>query len=361
MPVKVFYTWEQSQAGAVYDPDFGKTIQWDIPLLDGYDHTFVKNISSRPGSGHYRGVVNPTLISEVAEWRPDAILVFGWNLHSHLACIRHFHGKVPILFRGDSTLLDECPGFKKYARRLFLRWVYRHVDFALYTGTHNKEYFLRHGMRERQLYHAPHAIDNQRFSQPEENYVASAGAWREKLGIRPEERVLLFAGKLEPKKNPRFILQLAERIGNAGWKFVIVGNGVLESALKSEAAGNPGILFLNFQNQQQMPVVYRLGDVFILPSTGPGETWGLGANEAMACGRAVMLSDRMGGAIDLVKDGKNGLIFDPTDVDACLKFMTTTASNPAELDRMKQFSKNIINEFSFVHITVTVENVLKGL
>ena len=47
--VRVFYTWEKD--AAEYDKDFGKKIEWDIPLLEGYDHVFVSNevlLSWRP-------------------------------------------------------------------------------------------------------------------------------------------------------------------------------------------------------------------------------------------------------------------------------------------------------------------------
>jgi hypothetical protein len=74
-----------------------------------------------------------------------------------------FQGKVPVLFRGDSTLLNEQPGVRKKVRRIFLRWVYKHIDHALYVGTNNKQYFLTHGLKEHQLHYVPHAIDNERF------------------------------------------------------------------------------------------------------------------------------------------------------------------------------------------------------
>ena len=65
-----------------------------------------------------------------------------------------------------------------------------------------------------------------------------------------------------------------------------------------------------FQNQTMMPAVYRMGDVFVLPSQGPEETWGLALNEAMASGRPVIASSMVGGARDLVRHGENGWIFD---------------------------------------------------
>ena len=161
--VKVFYTWSQSQQGAKFDPGFGKNIQWDIPLLEGYDYTFVNNIATKPGTHHFRGIINPTLNAEVEKWQPDALLIIGWSFQSHLKCMRYFHNKIPILFRGDSTLLAEHWGPRLIVRTLFLKWVYRYIDYALFVGTNNKRYFLRHGVKETQLTFAPHAVDNERF------------------------------------------------------------------------------------------------------------------------------------------------------------------------------------------------------
>src|ERR1700743_166628 len=72
--IKVFYTWG-GQSVQKHDPGFNKAIQWDIPLLEGYDYKWVENTSTQPGSSHFKGIINPGLIDEVKEWQPDAILV----------------------------------------------------------------------------------------------------------------------------------------------------------------------------------------------------------------------------------------------------------------------------------------------
>jgi glycosyltransferase involved in cell wall biosynthesis len=73
---------------------------------------------------------------------------------------------------------------------------------------------------------------------------------------------------------------------------------------------------MSFKNQSVMPAVYRLGDIFVLPSQGPEETWGLALNEAMASGRAVIASSNAGGACDLVEPGETGWIFESGDRNA---------------------------------------------
>jgi len=60
-----------------------------------------------------------------------------------------------------------------------------------------------------------------------------------------------------------------------------------------------------------MPLVYRLADIFVLPSKGPGETWGLAVNEAMACKRPVIVSSKCGCAPDLVEENLTGWVFEP--------------------------------------------------
>ncbi len=359
LSIKVFYTWEQSQKNEKYDTGFGKVIGWDIPLLEGYDYTFVKNIAPQPGSHHFKGIDNPTLISEIEQWGADSVLVFGWPFKSHLACLRHFKGKIPVLFRGDSTLLDEQQGIKKLMRRMFLRYVYRHIDYALYAGTNNKAYFRAHGLKEKQLCHVPHAIDNDRFSLPDDKYTIAADTWRAELQLADDNFVLLFAGKLEAKKDPGFMLQLAKALPAPHYRFIIAGNGPMEQQLKEAAAHDKRIIFIDFQNQQQMPVLYRMAHVFILPSKGPGETWGLAINEAMACGRPVVSTTLTGGAIDLINS--NGIIIEPGDIKTATGYITQLASDKGIYAKAAGASKQQVKEFSFSTIVNNISSLLKSI
>jgi glycosyltransferase involved in cell wall biosynthesis len=305
--LKVFYTWGIDSIKVKYDPDFQQNIKWDIPLLEGYHYQFLNNTSKDAGSHHYKGIINPDLIREIEEWGADIVWVWGWAFDSHFKALRYFKGKKEVWFRGDSTLLDEPKGLnvKKFLRRVFLTWVYRHVDKAFYVGTHNKAYFLKHGLKEKQLVYAPHAIDNDRFADPTGEYANHAKKWRKELSITDDQQVILFAGKFETKKNPFFLINLAKELPSNEYKIVFVGSGPLERDLKKQATEN--CIFLGFQNQKMMPILYRLADIFVLPSVGPGETWGLAINEAMACGIPVIASDKCGGAIDLI-DSSNGIV-----------------------------------------------------
>ena len=356
--MKVFYTWSQSQQGAQFDPGFGKSIQWDIPLLEGYEYTFVNNIATDPGSHRFNGINNPTLNAEIEEYKPDAILIIGWSFKSHLRCMRYFHKKIPILFRGDSTLLAEHLGPKLIIRTLFLIWVYKHIDYALYVGTNNKAYFLRHKIKKQQLVFAPHAIDNERFFDTDNNYTNKALQWRNSLGISDHDMVFLYAGKLEFKKAPELLIKAFIKLSHSGSHLVIVGNGPLEKKIKDKYSSVPNIHFIDFQNQSLMPVVYRLGDVLVLPSKGPVETWGLSVNEAMASSRAIIVSDRCGCGIDLVQYNVNGFIFRRANLEDLVSKMDLVIKNRHRLSEMGSASLNIIKQWSFDRICAAIEQTI---
>lgn len=354
--IRVFYTWEQAW-GKVFDPGFGRSREWDLPLLEGYNHTFVQNTARDPGSHHFWGVRTPSLVTEIEAWLPDAVLVFGWSYASHLNCLRYFSGKLPVFFRGDSTLLDEGHRLRTVFRRSVLKWVYKNIDIAFYVGVNNRAYFKKHGLRNTQLVKALHAVDGNRFQHISKESEAEAKRWRAALGFSEQDWVLLFVGKLEEKKDPRFLLQLAGKLANTGVKLLVVGNGPLEQTLKAEAGDKP-VVFLDFQNQSKMPLVYRLGNALILPSRGPGESWGLAANEAMHCGLPVLLSSKVGAALDLVVPHKTGLLFEPGEVEKVCGYIRQLAADPVLYRETANRVRQHIRAFSLEAVAGAIETTL---
>lgn len=355
--IKVFYTLGESGLKNSYDPGFKKSITWDIPLLSGYDYTFVENIAKVPSSHYYKGIDNPTLIAEIENFQPTAILIYGWSYKSHLKAIRYFSGKIALWFRGDSNLLDEKPGLKKYARHFFLTWLYRHIDKAFYVGSANKAYYEAFGLKAKQLIFAPHAIDNDRFSQDRSQEVQHL---RDSFHLKKDEYLIVFAGKFEPTKNPEILLTAFVELNKTNVHLLFVGNGLLETHLKSQVSNLKAlkIHFMDFQNQSQIPVVYQACDLFCLPSTG--ETWGLAVNEAMASGKAILVSDRVGCSTDLVKEGVNGAIFKAGNIISLKKKLAALVENPEHLNEMGKQSANEIKKWTIEKQAQTIINELNA-
>jgi glycosyltransferase involved in cell wall biosynthesis len=302
--LRVFYL---RDAGVVahLDREFGRSFEWDVDLLSGYVAEFVPNVARDPGTHHFCGLNNPELGSRLRTWKPDAILLFGYNYLTHLKVL--LNPPAPLIFRGDSHLLD-APSPSRF-KRWALRWVYGRCAAITYVGQANREYFRAFGVTTEKLFHAPHCVDSTHFCATPATRAAAENL-RDSLGLRGK-RIVLFAGKLIPKKRPLELMTAFIALADSGAALVIVGEGVELPALQQLAASRPEccVRFLPFANQSEMPSRYLLADVFALPSGGPEETWGLAVNEAMHLGVPCLVSDRVGCQRDLVTDGETGWVF----------------------------------------------------
>src|SRR5207237_833514 len=137
-----------------------------------------------------------------------------------------------------------------------------------------------------------------------------------RTGLRLDEKrpVVLFVARLSAVKAPQDLLDAfldLRQNWNAGAPpyLLFVGDGPLRPELEARAKklANGDVRFLGFCNQSELPALYDLCDVFVLPSHF--EPWGLVVNEAMNAGKPVIVSDQVGAAPDLVKSGQNGFIF----------------------------------------------------
>lgn len=315
LKIKIFFTWHAGK-GPQHDPGFGREVAWDIPLTDGYDFELVPNVSPSPGTSHFFGLRNPQLCARVLEWKPDTVHITGYAYASHLYAMRELKRRdIPVLFRGDSHLLDQPTGWRWRVKKALLRRIYGWSTACLYVGQNNYDYYVRIGVPESKLFHCPHCVEVARFAEPREELEARAKRWRRELDIPASAKVIVYAGKFEARKQPLQLMNAMRRMNNDKLILVMIGNGPLEEQVFAIVKNDPTrFRVLPFQNQSMMPVAYRLGDITTLPSSH-GETWGLAMNEALACGRRVLVSDKVGGAPDLVKSPAAGAIFVSGDWD----------------------------------------------
>ncbi len=329
--LRVFYLWDFG-VRATHDPGFGRSVEWDIDLLSGYEHEFVPNRSSRPGTDHFRGLDNPTLFARLKAWRPDVVLVFGYKYATHLRLL--LRSRWPLVFRGDSHLLDHPP--VSLTKRLTLRWIYSRFAAVTFVGRANHDYFRTFGVPENRLFFAPHAIDATRFSLTPA-VRADAARLRQDLGLNGRN-VVLYAGKLVVAKQPGPLLEAFAAVAPANWTLVFVGDGPERQNLMAQAQrhASASVRFLPFANQSEMPSRYALADMFALPSIGLAETWGLAVQEAMHVATPCLVSNRVGCQQDLVTDGITGWVFSADSAIDFRQSLTRAIADCAE--RRQQFS-----------------------
>ena len=361
LAVKVFYTWHSGEQEA-WDYGFGRSIAWDLPMRDGYDWELIPNTANNPGSNRFWGIRNPALARRVLDWTPDAVHVTGYAFASHLALLRRLAEEgIPSMFRGDSTLLTPRAFWKQQLKRLVLSRVFRYPAAFLYVGQHNRRYYEYYGVPETRLYYCPHSIDVGRFAEPADQREEEAQQWRASLNIDPEQIVLLFSGKFEEKKQPLALMELIADWPDNRVVLVMVGDGQLGPEVDTWANRYPQrFRVLPFQNQSRMPIVYRLGDLLVLPSSR-WETWGLAVNEAFACGRPALVSDQVGCAPDLIVPGETGDVFSWNDRDGFRRKLLEMTESRERLRSMSAAVTSVAKRFSIAETESRLIVALNGI
>jgi glycosyltransferase involved in cell wall biosynthesis len=324
-------------ARAYYDPGFGKTLQWDVPLCEGYRHVFMRR----------RGRVNPDVVSLLRSRRFSTLIVHGWaHLTSWLAFATASAIGLPFFIRGESNGLAEAAGARGVLRRALLRGLFRRAAGVLAIGTLNQRFYERYGVSPHRIGFAPYAVDNAFFREAADKLSPSRESLRHEYDIPADASVFLFCGKLTSVKRPLDLVDAAARLPESDNAFVLfVGDGALRAPLQARVAalGLRNVRFVGFRNQSELPRFYAASDVLVLPSAF--EPWGLVVNEAMNFGLGVVASDQVGCAVDLVRVGETGEIYPLGDVGALAAAMRACASERMRL-RARTASTALIDRWS---------------
>jgi len=339
--------------GAYADPGFRQTLQWDVPLLDGYRHEFLPGLW-RHGPVTAQRPVNWGFAHRLRRRNFDALWVHGYARAVNWAamlCAKASGLKVLVRDEATEFSADRSP-LRRRAKRSFFRALSGVADAFLAIGSANRAYYLAQGIAAGRIFPMPYCVDNAFFAERARAAAPAREELRRLLGLEAGRPIVLYASKFEARKRPDDLLHAYEHLSRDAGEtakpyLLFVGDGELRSALESEARakGLADVRFLGFRNQTELPALYDLCTVFVLPSTN--EPWGLVVNEVMAAARPVVVSDRVGCAADLVRDGVNGLVFPFGDVAALVQVLRTVLSDPDRARRMGLESSAILAEWSF--------------
>jgi len=323
-------------AQAAVDPDFGTTVEWDVPLLDGYPWS---HLPSGTSTQFLSRVGHPTLWKLIREGGFDAVLSFTGYLHTSfwIALTASKFSGAAFLFGTDSVSLSPRDGrnWKAGFKKLLWPYLFGLADQVIVPSTSSKKLMISLGLPEERVTLTPYSVDNDWWMQ--QSAKVDREAVRRTWGAEPDDVVILFCAKLQPWKRPRDLLRAFAKAKLPNARLVIAGDGPLRAQLATESE-KLGIAsrtcFLGFVNQSQLPAVYTASDVMVLPSNY--EPFAVVVNEAMCCGCPVIVSDRVGAAHDLVAPVNPKFIYRCRDVDALAGLLRECSSHPGELQRFRE-------------------------
>jgi len=333
------------------DREFGITVAWDTPVLDGYKFKTLMNLW-RGAPGGFWSSASPGIVAELRRGRYDAVLVYGWGeVSAWLAIMAARSRNMPCMITSDSNYIYEkdLRWLKAHVKKAVLRTLFRNIQAFLVTGPFNRMFYESYGVGNDKFFLAPLAVDNEYFMQRAELARRRKGELRGRYGIPADVVLLLFVGKLIPRKRPFDILcalkELQPAFPNLGAAWV--GDGELRPHLETEIAsgGVKHAFLLGFKNQTELPDLYAVSDIFVLPSWH--DPMPLVTNEAMASGLPVIASNRTGvwGPGGLVREGETGIVYAAGDTEALSEAVRRLVGDPGIRRAMAKRATEVVQEF----------------
>jgi len=302
--------------------------------------------SWRKRLGRYNALLNGGVARALVTAEPDVILCGGYSYVAswQALCWGRVH-QVPFFLWSESNAQDLRGGYApvEFLKSMFLR---RCSGFVV-PGRSAEEYLLAHAIKEDEIFIAPNAVDNDFFAAAAAAARQNDAKFRADLGL--PRRYFLFAGRLVREKGVFELLSAYAKLDESLRRqvgLVFVGDGACRRQLEEQSGSisTGEIKFAGFAQREKLAVFYALAEMLILPTyTDP---WGLVVNEAMACGRAVVVSRVAGCAADLVKENWNGLLVPPRDVSLLASVMQSLASQPDLCATMGANSLQHIDSYS---------------
>jgi glycosyltransferase involved in cell wall biosynthesis len=272
-----------------------------------------------PGLGrllHHDYPVTPGIVRALRESRPDVVVVSGWSTFASQAAIVWCRRRgVPYLPLVESHDLGPRKGWRRAVKGAVVPRVLRRAAGALALGTASRDSLVERGAQRERVHIFANTIDVPEWEERQGELAQRRSELRAELGAGAEDVLLLSVARLGPEKGLDVLVRGVAVAGDPKLLLVIAGEGPQRREIEALAQELGVRLRLTGDlAADKVAEAYAAADVFVLLSTR--ETWGVVVNEAAASGLPLVLSDRVGAAYDLLRDGENGFLVGAGDVEA---------------------------------------------
>lgn len=315
--------------------------EWDIDQILGQFRFRYKLIQ---GFRIGRIDIRPFVFFYLMYYNPEVVVTTEFNLQTVFALIyaKLFHRK--ILIQSNATSFTGAT-FPK--RRRFREWLVRNCDGFIANSSETKKYLCDLGAEPDKVFVSIQTIDVLKWKRSAEIWRDSRDELKNNLGLK--DKVILYVGILEQRKGVNFLLEAYrdafEKLKNTS--ILIVGGGSEEFRLKEYCRQNgliDNVVFAGYKQPDELPKYYALSDLFIFPTLW--DPFGLVVIEALASGLPVICSSYAGAAEDLIREGSNGYILEPRDIEKMSLLLYTVLTDEKLLEKLKSGALESIRDFS---------------
>jgi len=298
--------------------------------------------------------ITPGIWRALREARPECVVVSGWSTFAAQAAIAWCRARaVPYVLLVESHDAGPKAGWRRRVKQSIVPTVVKGAANVLVTGSLARESMEALGANPERIRVFANTIDVARFGERAERLMGRRRELRERLRMFEEDVTVLTVARLVPEKGVDVLLRAAAR---ACLPVLVVGEGPDRAALErlaTELGVRAEFVALPWESVVE---AYVAADVFALLSRH--EPWGVVVNEAAACSLPLVLSERVGAARDLLRDGANGVLVPPDDVDTAAGALVGLRDDPELRRRMGVRSRELAGGFGY---GPSVENLLAAV
>ena len=293
---------------------------------------------------HHDYPVTPGVVGALMDAQPDVVVVSGWSTFAAQAAITWCGIKdIPYLLVVESH--DEGPraGWRRTVKGTVVPPIVERAAGLLVTGTLARDSMIARGAHPERVRVFANTVDVEDFGEQADRLAGRRAELRRMVEAEPEDVVVLSVARLAREKGLDVLVRAVAAADDPRLLLVVAGEGPDRARLAKLAGGLSARLTLAGDvDWERIVELYVAADVFALLSER--EPWAVVVNEAAACGLPLVLSDRVGAAHDLLRDGENGALVRAGDVDAAAQSLRELAADPelrrAQGDRSRELARD---------------------
>ncbi len=307
-------------------------IQFKYKILPGVSITY----------GNYNLHFRLSLLKYLMLQKPLLVIISGFSLQTLITMFYAHLRRKPYIIWSEATSHSERN--RSLLRVIFRKLLMKKAMSFIAVSTDAKEYFQRLGASPKQIFIALQTTDVDGFCTKCNLFRKNKEIYKEKLGLKGT-KIILYSGQLIKRKGVIYLLRAFLKVSKkySNLAVLIVGDGPKLNDLKLFCMKHhisDRVIFTGFVQPQWLPKYYAISDLYVFPSLC--DTFGVVINEAIAAGLPIVCSKYAGAARDLVKDGGNGYIINPHDVDTLALRMGEILSDEKKRIEMSNKSKEIM-------------------
>ena len=292
-------------------------------------------------TGYDRGfiAVSPSIIGHLLKFRPQIVFPQAFSLWTVLVVLlKPLCGwKIAIIYDGSSPNTDfRDSSFRTFVRRILAKF----ADAFVSNSQAGKRYLV-------EALNVPEAeVFTRTYLVPDaETLLKPLSEHKQSLGLK--QPIFLYVGRITARKGIKTLLQacaILKKQGYSDYTLLIVGKGDQQDELEAfikEQDFPEQVNWVGWVDYGSLGAYFQQSDIFVFPTFE--DVWGMVVPEAMVFGKPILCSNGAA-SCELVVEGENGYIFDPTNAQELSEKMRIFIDNPDLIESMGESSRQLISQ-----------------